>query len=80
MNDGGPAFPFADERVRVINEGMSLRDYFAAAALTGFFANSSTWMPGKVPDDPQSVADASAMFAYMTADAMLAARQKGQTT
>lgn len=39
-NDGGPAFPvvgvFAGEvGVRAPEDGMSLRDYFTAAALTG---------------------------------------------
>ena len=36
-NDGGPAFP-TDPTVQFA--GMSLRDYFAAAALTGICASS----------------------------------------
>ena len=34
INDGGPAFPCL-----YAPPGMKLRDYFAAAALTGFLAN-----------------------------------------
>ena len=40
-NDGGPAFPLSDIEwtdARRHNNGMSLRDYFAAAALQGMLA------------------------------------------
>ena len=46
--------------------GMTLRDYFAAKAMSGFLA-----VPGGI--NPQ----ADANLAYLIADAMLAARAKG---
>lgn len=36
MNTGGSAFPLAEATFRSVQEGMTLRDYFAAAALQGF--------------------------------------------
>lgn len=42
-NDGGPAFPLSDiewNGARKHNNGMALRDYFAAAALQGFMASA----------------------------------------
>lgn len=37
--DGGPAFPYGQRNItEQSSEGMSLRDYFAAAALQGFIA------------------------------------------
>lgn len=33
MGDGGPAFPVPDSNMTVPSEGMTLRDYFAAAAV-----------------------------------------------
>jgi hypothetical protein len=79
MNDiSGPAFPqddasgSHDERKR----GMSLRDYFAAAALQGIITRATSqdalYAAG---DKPTVFSDA----AYIYADAMLAARQKGET-
>lgn len=66
--DGGPAFPssgvICDDGI--LYEGMSLRDYFAAKALQGWF---STW------DNKHKVHEASlALFCYDVADAMLAVR------
>ncbi len=80
--DGGPAFPVADFdhqtfRPKTVDEscrllsGMSLRDYFAAAALTGFCSactDNGEW----TADPPKATAE----FAYKHADAMLAARSK----
>lgn len=73
--DGGPAFPGIVVRRdqqggigNVYNEGgMSLRDYFAAAALQGM---SVYWIEkgGEVQDFADS--------AYQMADAMLAARSE----
>lgn len=60
--DGGPAFPLiASDYVESV--GMSLRDYFAAQAMTGFLAK-----PGSI--DPRQ----DAALAYLVADAMLKAR------
>ena len=69
-NDGGPAFPLqahgdeAKSRYYLTQQGMTLRDYFAAAALQGLLADGggSSW-----ENDAQA--------AYKAADAMLAARE-----
>ena len=75
-NDGGPAFPSVLPRklfdtgkgaVPVPrDEGMSLRDYFAAQALR------LDWVA-----DSQLNAESTAQWAYEVADAMLAEREKG---
>ncbi len=73
LNDGGPAFPAAaltgkyHETVQAWSGGMTLRDYFAAAALTGIFVT-----------DPHNEfgAKTAATMAYQYADAMLAERDK----
>lgn len=69
INDGGPAFPHLHNTCQRVNEsemfpGMTLRDYFAAQALTGLLAN---------PDGGSSIGEV-ARCAYRYADAMLAAR------
>lgn len=53
---------------RAVPEQISLRDYFAAAALQGFAAN---------PEMTHHNHAATAEMAYDAADAMLAARKKG---
>ena len=71
INDGGPAFPHK-RQIRcnrevidyVMESGMTLRDYFAAAALTGLMADGG----GPSWDDD-------AKNAYKAADAMLKARE-----
>lgn len=80
MKDGGPAFPvLLQDRATHLEkqyEGMSLRDYLAAAALTGIIAS------GKATSNICDVAagykagttDAHAAFVW--ADAMLAEREK----
>ena len=83
INDGGPAFALAptastmkhhaDGGGHVIvthygmESGMSLRDYFAAAALQGFMAAHTSG--GCLVDDLY------AKYAYDLADAMLKARE-----
>jgi hypothetical protein len=73
MNDGGPAFPISLEQQQRIQEGygaeagMTLRDYFAAAALTGIEANLGGNTYG---------AAEKARLAYKHADAMLQAREE----
>jgi len=56
--------------------GMSKREYFAGMALQGYLANPTSFGP-PVPEsdkyNPRLVADVSANFAYMLADAMLRA-------
>lgn len=72
--DGGPAFPLQSIGPDFApgHAGMSLRDHFASAALTGYFA---------APHTPhQGAANAEvAAYMYAMADAMLAARAKGLT-
>ena len=72
--DGGPAFPREEMRVtglavQPVQPGMSLRDWFAAHALAGMLAN---------PSHEGLPAEDWAHDAYMHADAMLAARAKGE--
>ena len=76
---GGSAFPWVQPETgdngAVICYGMALRDYFAAKAMQGMFAN---------PDDSHEQYDLSyedytkeiARCAYKMADAMLEARNK----
>lgn len=61
--DGGPAFAFASGDL--VSTGMTLRDYFAAAAL-----------PVLLTSSPQLHAEHAAQWAYVQADAMLAERTK----
>ena len=74
MNTSGPAFP-----VEVLDKqrnGMTLRDYFAAKALTGFLETAIDWIPtGKQPDfDSLELFKDLARDSYVLADAMLKAR------
>jgi hypothetical protein len=82
VTDGGPAFPLPVAEIQGFAThagefgpgmtGMSLRDYFAAQALTGFISN------GDIPDmlrvgfSPKQAAEA----CYAIADAMLQERAK----
>lgn len=74
-NDGGPAFPLdvnADTS-GTVNVGMSLRDYFAAAALQGICAANVIAPKGMTPSE------CIRMFgrtAYELADALLSERNK----
>ena len=60
--DGGPAYPSHGTMGEVATRGMSLRDYFAAKALSG------------LPALDEVVPEKAAMWCYKIADAMLAAR------
>lgn len=76
--DGGSAFPVAnmgsanpggiEEGVRMAR-GMTLRDYFAAAALQGILGR-----PQSSPGDHKKEPAGFAAFAYECADAMLKTR------
>ena len=74
INDGGPAFP-CEEQIRCNGEvcdirkftGVTIRDYFAAAALHGLLASIQ-------PNQLWSGDDV-AVTCYRTADAMLKARK-----
>ena len=70
INDGGQAFPFRDadgEGGFMTFPGMTLRDYFAAAALQGILSTCN-----KKEASASLVTDG----AYRFADAMLAARER----
>ena len=73
--DGGPAFPMADQYTQNGDPvyqgscGMTLRDYFAAAALKAMLSLHPTYQTG--PDR-----NSAARRSYEIADAMLAERAK----
>jgi hypothetical protein len=69
FKDGGPAFPVTTDHGSVYPlPGMTLRDYFAAAAMQGFMAGPHYSAYRTWSQDAQS--------AYEMADAMLAERTK----
>jgi len=66
--DGGPAFPYGQPNVTErFSEGMSLRDYFAAAALSGLLSNKEGYDRGYAFASEE---------AYHYADEMLIARKQ----
>ena len=79
INDGGPAVPHK-RQIRCNGEvidsemepGMTLRDYFAAAALQGLLGNSEFHVETDVESE---IPNAIATYAYQAADAMLKARE-----
>ena len=68
-NDGGPAFPVPNDANVNGQEGMSLRDYFAAKAMQGLCAH---------PEMGHSPYVKIAEAAYHQADAMLAMKEQQQ--
>jgi hypothetical protein len=72
INDGGPAFPTMDPNEHYRLMGMTLRDYFAAAALQGNLAGQSIDVGYYEGKDAWNKA---AKDAYAVADAMLKARE-----
>lgn len=89
-DDGGPAFPVpmipCDREggyTSVQNEGISVRDYFAAVVnVDEFSPSTASALAGPMPDEsdvPAMVvwaAKANAKLRYALADAMLAARKE----
>lgn len=67
---GGPTSP---KHVATSDGGISLRDFFAAAALTGLVTRDKSY---ELPFD-HAYEDCVAFTAYALADAMLAERQHG---
>jgi len=75
INDGGPAFPHK-RQIRcngevidyVMESGISIRDYFAAAALQGLIASRGSMSTRFLAEDDAS-------YVYEIADAMLKARE-----
>ena len=74
INDGGQAFPRAVQfdDAFINGHGMTLRDYFAAAALNGLLGNSEFHVAADVESE---IPNAIAKYAYEAADAMLKARE-----
>jgi len=73
MNTGGPAFPFAPSSTHFSASGMTLRDYFAAKAMTTMFYPA---IMESIRTDVDLNCDKVAEFAYTMADAMLSQREK----
>jgi hypothetical protein len=73
QNDGGPAFPIHPDIRFTKQTGMSLRDYFAAAAIPGLIQHESS----RCPNDDLTVRhdvenwDDLANTAFAIADSML---------
>lgn len=66
-NDGGTAFPkepFSRPSLTWFSYGMTLRDYFAAAAMQGMLAS-------RLDPDPMQMGDKWATLAYRLADTMI---------
>lgn len=63
-NTGGPAFPSHGSMGEVVQEGMTLRDYFAAKAMQALLTRIDMSGAERARD------------AYIIADAMLAQRNK----
>lgn len=85
MKDGGRAFPRSDSEYINGSEGMSLRDYFAAAALPvvmrGWIKEltqdgESSSLNDEGTQYPSDVADLIATETYAMAQAMISAREK----
>jgi hypothetical protein len=86
-NDGGPAFPQEADYIRNNSggydfkvdhhPGMTLRDYFAAAALQGILASTlyQQWAQG---GEPKQVIIDSGKAAYAFAEGMLKAREESK--
>ena len=68
--NGGPAYPNALGPDDYGQKGMTLRDYFAGQALAGYLS-------GKLVEEGNAIEDV-ASHCYMTADAMIAAREEGK--
>jgi hypothetical protein len=75
-NDGGAAFPVISSLGETY--GMSLRDYFAAAALTGFTSDQghTTWVKARAAIEGMKPEQFTAEACYEMADAMITARKQ----
>lgn len=84
IDDGGPAFPMPsgpEPRVNEVthfNEGMTLRDYFAAAAMQGMLASHAlnNMHNGELEDHADAYLMRISDTAMRVADAMLEARKQ----
>jgi len=74
------AFPqsLASGEKSITQGGMTMRDYFAGQAITGWLASrESDLLLAKCGDDHETAHAAMGISAYMLADAMIAARDGG---
>jgi hypothetical protein len=95
MNDGGPAFPldcnvealengegvpqgFVIQHLQA-HQGMSLRDYFAAAALTGLCANHETLKKGTTWLSSHAYIAADEMLSQRAVDRLLAEHRQQES-
>jgi len=87
IDDGGPAFPShagdpeaTDPRNRISCGGLTKRDYFAAAALTGIYASQyfvdHVNAYGSSASGPKGSQDGAAKLALAAADALIAASKE----
>lgn len=70
-DDGGQAFPLSGPMIAA--PGMTLRDYFAAAAVTGLLAHPRC---NEVGPGYEEITRCIARESYAVADAMLKGREK----
>lgn len=81
-DDGGPAFPLPEWSYPhgvsgiKIQEGMSLRDWFAGMAMQGMLAHSTRYKPR--PGTSANWHEAISEEAYQLADAMIAEGKKDE--
>lgn len=73
QNNGGPAFPSHGSMGEVVEDGMSLRDYFAAKAMQALIGSKYI---GSNYSTQAWIKDFAAASAYGLADAMLTERSK----
>lgn len=75
-DNGGPAFPSHGSMGEVAQEGMTLRDYFAAKFMQGTVANAESFASLLNAAENAEVGPTAllAMEAYAAADAMIAER------
>ena len=71
MIDGGSAFPSHGTMGEVLELGMTLRDYFAAAALQGYRTAYWQWYKSLGENGPVADPQKMAEWSYADADAML---------
>jgi len=79
--DGGQAFPAPDFKLAPYEQGMSLRDYFAAKAMQGELAamrDPQGDVCGIALDASDELLSRLARHYYRIADAMLKAREAGK--
>lgn len=79
-NDGGPAYPVlgmsqrnGQEFLAVFNNGMTLREYFAAKAMQSLLIS-----PGQMGNDCRANDERLSCWSFQIADAMLAERERNE--